>query len=136
VQRYENILNDFLGFCESKKYDIASVDKLYEKEKYKRESNIVLILARVALYKHVPLLIELYSTKSIGLFFNLFECDPLSASLFTKEFMEKEVDIISAFVEMKDTKGKLTNILFGEEAFNQFIKEKKNKSIITPNLLN
>jgi hypothetical protein len=92
VQIYDNILNDFLGFCESKKYDISSVDKIYEKERYQSESNIVLLLARVALYNHVPLLVELYSTESIGLFFNLFECDPLSASLFTKEFMEKEVE--------------------------------------------
>jgi len=133
MQEYENILNDFLSFCESKKYKIVGVDRLFEKEDYNSDGDI---LARVALYNHVPILIEVYNTDSIGLFFNLFECDPFSASLFTKEFLEREVDIISAFVEMKDQNGKLTHLLFGEDAVEQYAKEKQTKSEILSSLIN
>ena len=84
----------------------------------------------------MPILIEVYNTDSIGLFFNLFECDPFSASLFTKEFLEREVDIISAFVEMKDQEGKLTHLLFGEDAVEQYAKEKQTKSEILSSLIN
>ena len=133
MQEYENILNDFLSFCESKKYKIVGVDRLFEKEDYNSDGDI---LARVALYNHVPILIEVYNTDSIGLFFNLFECDPFSASLFTKEFLEREVDIISAFVEMKDQNGKLTHLLFVEDAVEQYAKEKQTKSEILSSLIN
>ena len=137
MQVYENILNDFVSFCETKEYKNSGIDKLYEKEGYTTETNIILVLARVALYNHVPLLVELYSTKSIGLYFNLFDCDPISASLLTKGFLEKEVDIISGFVEMKDSNGNLKNLLLGEEAVEQYAKEKKNSlETTTPTLLN
>lgn len=125
MQEYENILDNVLSFCESKQYKVAGVDRIYKQADFNVNGDVI---ARVLLYNHAPLMVEVYTTDSLGLFFNLFECDPLSASLFTKEFLEMDVDIISAFVEMKDADGKLTHLLFGEEAVEQYAKERKNKS--------
>jgi len=126
MQEYEDIVNDVLDFCKSRKYTVAGIDKLFEHEDFNIHNDEV--IARIMLYNHAPLMLEVYNTNTLGLFFNLFECDPFSASLFTKEFLEKKVDIISAFVEMKNSEGKITKLLFGEKAVEQYAKERKTKS--------
>ena len=42
------------------------------------------------MFTKLPLMIEMYLDGSITLFFNLFECDPLTAAVLTKKLIEEQ----------------------------------------------
>ena len=117
------MIQNFLEYCEEEKLTVSGYEKLYKQENiFEYENGII---ARFAMFKRLPLLIEMYLDGSITLFFNLFECDPLTSAVLTQKLIESQnVKTISSFVEMKNSEGELQKLLFGQEAIDQYHEEK------------
>lgn len=117
------IIHTFLEYCDEEKLKVSGYEKLYKEENIFEFENK--IIARFAMLTKIPLMIEMYLDGSITLFFNMFECDPLTAAVLTKKFCEEQnVDQISSFVEMKNSDGEIQKLLFGQEAVEQYTQEK------------
>ena len=117
------IIHTFLEYCDEEKLKVSGYEKLYKEENIFEFENK--IIARFAMLTKIPLMIAMYLDGSITLFFNMFECDPLTAAVLTKKFCEEQnVDQISSFVEMKNSDGEIQKLLFGQEAVEQYTQEK------------
>ena len=117
------IIQNFLEYCSEERLKVSGYEKLYKEENIFEFENK--IIARFAMLTKIPLMIEMYLDGSITLFFNMFECDPLTAAVLTKKFCEEQnVDQISSFVEMKNLDGEIQKLLFGQEAVEQYTQEK------------
>lgn len=116
-------IHKFVAYCKENKLRVEGVEKTYKPENtFEYENKII---ARLALFKDLQLLVEIYLEGGIGLYFNMFTCNSLTAALLTKKFLEEQkVDIISSFVEMRNKQGELERLLFGQEAIDQYTKEK------------
>ena len=127
------IIRNFLEYCEEEKLKVSGYEKLYKEENVFEFENK--IIARFAMFSKLPLMIEMYLDGSITLFFNLFECDPLTAAVLTKKFCEDQnVRQISSFVEMKNSEGELQKLLFGQEAVEQYTQERFVDPTLSPHM--
>ena len=127
------IIQNFLEYCEEEKLKVSGYEKLYKEENVFEFENK--IIARFAMFSKLPLMIEMYLDGSIILFFNMFECDPLTAAVLTKKFCEDQnVRLISSFVEMKNSEGELQKLLFGQEAIDQYTQEKFVDPTLSPHI--
>ena len=120
-------------YCEEEKLKVSGFEKLYKEENIFEFENK--IIARFAMFTKLPLMIEMYLDGSITLFFNLYECDPLTAAVLTKKLCEEQnVNTISSFVEMKNTDGELQKLLFGQEAVEQYTQERFVDPTLSPHM--
>ena len=127
------IIHTFLEYCDEEKLKVSGYEKLYKEENIFEFENK--IIARFAMLTKIPLMIEMYLDGSITLFFNMFECDPLTAAVLTKKFCEEQnVDQISSFVEMKNSDGEIQKLLFGQEAVEQYTQEKFIDPTLSPHM--
>ena len=128
-KEYELYIQKTVAYIQSRKMQVVGVDKLYDNAE--TPDNLI---ARIALFKHLPLLLELYTDESLGLYVNMFDCDPLTAAVFTKELMPLRLTHIDGFVAMKSINGELQTLLFGEDALEQFKKEKDTRDLQSTHL--
>ena len=127
------IIQNFLEYCSEEKLKVSGYEKLYKEENIFEFENK--IIARFAMFTKLPLMIEMYLDGSMTLFFNLYECDPLTAAVLTKKLCEEQnVNTISSFVEMKNTNGDLIKLLFGQEAVEQYTQEKFVDPTLSPHM--
>ena len=127
------IIHTFLEYCDEEKLKVSGYEKLYKEENIFEFENK--IIARFAMLTKIPLMIEMYLDGSITLFFNMFECDTLTAAVLTKKFCEEQnVDQISSFVEMKNSDGEIQKLLFGQEAVEQYTQEKFVDPTLSPHM--
>ena len=123
------IIHTFLEYCDEEKLKVSGYEKLYKEENIFEFENK--IIARFAMLTKIPLMIEMYLDGSITLFFNMFECDPLTAAVLTKKFCEEQnVDQISSFVEMKIQMEKYKNFYLVKKLLSNILK----KNLLTPRL--
>jgi len=116
-------IQKFVAYCKENKLHVEGVEKTYKPDNVFEYENK--IIARLAMFRNLQILVELYLEGGIGLYFNMFSCDSLTAAILTKKFLEDhQVDVISSFVEMRNKQGELERLLFGQEAIDQYTKEK------------
>jgi hypothetical protein len=116
-------IQKFVAYCKENKLHVEGVEKTYKPDNVFEYENK--IIARLAMFRNLQILVELYLEGGIGLYFNMFSCDSLTAAVLTKKFLEDhQVDVISSFVEMRNKQGELERLLFGQEAIDQYTKEK------------